>query len=173
MNIFALYPSPQESARAHCDQHLHKMILESAQLVSSALQLRQFNLPGLYKLAYPKHPCTLWAAQSEHNIAWICLLAKELNEIRQEVSNCGDHSSIHIINYVIDFLAESLPLSNPAFHTSFIFAGPAHLKLLSGDIHHKYRQYYRQKHLGWLRDKGIGMTWKGRQIPDFMAELVS
>lgn len=173
MNIFALYPSPQESARAHCDQHLHKMILESAQLVSSALQLRGFNLPGLYKLAYPKHPCTIWAARSNHNVRWICSLAFELDTMRQELSNCGNHSSAHILKLAEDFLEDQFPYTSPNLADVRTFAGPAHIKMQAVDTEEKYRRYYRQKHLGWLRDKGTGMTWKGRQIPDFMTDLIT
>lgn len=36
MNIFVLDEVPQQAARMHCDQHIYKMILEYAQLLSTA-----------------------------------------------------------------------------------------------------------------------------------------
>ena len=36
MNIFYLHPNPQTAARMHCDKHCVKMILEYAQLLSTA-----------------------------------------------------------------------------------------------------------------------------------------
>ena len=173
MNIFVLDPDPKLAASAHCDQHLHKMILESAQLVSTAMVQRQFNISGLYKPTHPKHPCTIWAAASNHNIRWICELANELDRIRQSVSNCGSHSSMEIIKTVDDFLDYEFGFLSSAAHTPFTFAGPATINIRSCDIPTKYRQYYRQKHNAWLLDKGAGMTYKGRSVPDFMADLVT
>ena len=36
MNIFYLHEDPQVSAKMHCDKHVVKMILESAQMLSTA-----------------------------------------------------------------------------------------------------------------------------------------
>ena len=36
MNIFALSPVPEVAAKWHCDKHVVKMILESAQMLSTA-----------------------------------------------------------------------------------------------------------------------------------------
>jgi hypothetical protein len=57
MNIFVLDPDLLESARAHCNKHIVKMPLEAAQIACSAL-------PS-YKPTHLKHPCTVWAAESE------------------------------------------------------------------------------------------------------------
>ena len=172
MNIFAFDPDPEISASYHCDQHLHKMILESAQMVSTAMIARGFNLPYLYKSAYPNHPCTKWAASSNHNILWLCELAFALDDIRQSVSNCGIHASIHPIKLARDYIQEEFPYATHRAVESHVFCGPAIINIRPWDVHQKYREYYRAKHLGWMKEKGSGMTWKNREVPEFMADLI-
>lgn len=174
MNIFILSDSIQESAAYHCDQHIHKMILESAQILSTAIHLSNLDIPhyALYKPTHPKHPCTKWAAMSTNNMLWLCKLAVELDDIRQSVSNCGFHASIDVIKTVADILSV-YPDINANNHTPFIFAGPATIQIRPWDIVTKYRYYYRQKHKQWLLDKGAGMSYKGRPVPEFMADLIS
>lgn len=173
MNIFVLDPNPAVAASYHCDQHLHKMILESAQIVSTAMIAREFGIPGLYKPTHINHPCTKWAAESNHNILWICELAAELDSIRQSVSNCGSHASMDIVNLVQDYLESEFGFLASNAHSPFIFAGPAIISIRPGSTVDHYRQYYRKKHNNWLLDKGVGMTYKGRSVPDFMADLVT
>ena len=65
MNIFHLDKDPNTCAKYHCDKHVVKMILETAQMLSTAYQ-RHFGFNDrLYKVAYPKHPMTLWVGQSK------------------------------------------------------------------------------------------------------------
>lgn len=174
MNIFVLDSDPKIAASYHCDQHLHKMVLESAQIVSTAMIQRGFHIPGLYRQTHPNHPCTRWAAASNNNISWICELAAELDQIRQSVSNCGSHASMEIIKLVSDYLSPTaFPLTSPSNHTPFIFAGPAIISIRPGSTIEHYKQYYRKKHNNWLLDKGAGMSYKGRPVPDFMADLVT
>lgn len=171
MNIFVLSLSgcPIESARMHCDQHLHKMILESAQMLSTALWEWGFSSP--YKPAYEKHPCTIWIKSSPAHAFWLCQLAAELEDIRQELDH-PFHASSHVIKLAKDILQEEFPkaISIPPF--SFTFAGPAHLQLnQSLTVPQKYQAYYKYKHKQWL-DKGLRMSYKGRPIPDFMQEIL-
>jgi len=172
MNIFALANTPQESARLHCDQHLHKMILESAQLVSTALQIRGFLISGIYKSAYSNHPCTQWTAQSNHNIQWVIELAIELNEIRKEVANCYDHGSIKIILRCRDYLNHAFPYVSASAADPRIFVGNivlAHKRSLSTP--EKYQAYYKLKAQAWL-DTARPMSYKGRLVPPFMADII-
>ena len=173
MNIFVLDSDPKIAASYHCDQHLHKMVLESAQIVSTAMIQRGFHIPGLYRQTHPNHPCTRWAAESNHNILWVCELAIELESIRQAVKNCDYHSSSEVIKLVHDFIRYEFPCATSTAHTPFIFAGPAIISIRPGTVIDHYQQYYRRKHNNWLLDKGAGMTYKGRPVPDFMADLIS
>ena len=168
MNIFALYPSPQESARAHCDQHLHKMILESAQIASTVLDIWGFCSTWLYKPSYQNHPCTIWASTSQHNLRWMIELADELEVIRQEL-DCPYHSSSQIIKYTRDLLSEEFPSSYSLLAHPPALAIPIHIKMRS-DIDHyqKYQEYYRWKNDRWTALDKRPMTWKNRPVPSFM-----
>lgn len=174
MNIFALSPSlcPKESARFHCDQHLHKMILESAQMLSTAYSRFRISSEFLYKPAYHKHPCTIWAGDSLANALWLCELAMELETIRQEL-NHPFHSSSDVIKFCYDTLYDIYPEVDSRYHTPFVFAGPTYLSLNpSLSIPQKYQLYYQKKAKDWL-DKGRRMSYKDRPIPDFMASVLS
>lgn len=76
MNIFFLSLSPKEAARLHCDKHVVKMIIETAQLLYSAhWVLDPEDLPDFaYKLAHKNHPCSIWVRKSLVNYLWLCSL---------------------------------------------------------------------------------------------------
>ena len=75
MNIFYLHINPSTCASMHCDKHVVKMILESAQMLSTAHRITDGNdyadEQGLYKTAHKNHPSTLWARQSKWNYMWL------------------------------------------------------------------------------------------------------
>jgi hypothetical protein len=60
MNIFHLHKDPKICAEYHCDKHVVKMILETAQMLSTAYRRNFGDNDDLYKTAYPKHPMTIW-----------------------------------------------------------------------------------------------------------------
>ena len=76
MNIFFLSLNPREAARLHCDKHVVKMILETAQLLYSAhWVLHPEGLPeNAYKLAHKNHPCSIWTRKSITNYMWLASL---------------------------------------------------------------------------------------------------
>ena len=70
MNIFYLDRDPYEAARLQCDRHVVKMILETAQLLSTAHN----ELDGgqiAYKSTHKNHPSAVWVRQSRHNYRWL------------------------------------------------------------------------------------------------------
>ena len=71
MNIFATSESEVESALALDDKRIVKMILESGQMLSSALHRHGVNHPKLYRPSYQKHPCTMWAGNTRSNFIWL------------------------------------------------------------------------------------------------------
>lgn len=75
MNIFYLHDNPSTCATMHCDKHVVKMILETAQILSTAHRIIDGNdyadEQGLYKTAHKNHPSTLWARQSKWNYMWL------------------------------------------------------------------------------------------------------
>lgn len=99
MNIFFLHLIPQICARMHGDKHVVKMILESAQMLSTVyrslmgeVKKQKGVIPcegdtgwickaekecGLkpYKITHQKHGSTLWVAQCQGNFLWLAHLA--------------------------------------------------------------------------------------------------
>lgn len=90
MNIFILDESPGCAARQHCDKHVVKMIIESAQMLSTAhrvldgseyqdrtrngRRIKRWRLnendDRFYKGVHVNHPCTVWTRQSKENYKW-------------------------------------------------------------------------------------------------------
>lgn len=74
MNIFVLDMDPELCAQYHCDKHVVKMVLESAQLLSTAHRIldgdENANSMALYKSTHINHPCSIWLRQSVHNYNW-------------------------------------------------------------------------------------------------------
>ena len=99
MNIFYLSECPVESAQSQCDKHVVKMILEYAQLLSTAhrmidgdewtdrtasgSRIKRWSLPDdreqtLYKATHRNHPSAVWVRESRSNYKWLLELFKEL-----------------------------------------------------------------------------------------------
>ena len=78
MNIFHLDKDPKICAEYHCDRHVVKMILETAQMLSTAYRKKFGDNDDLYKTAYPKHPMTIWVGDSGNNFFWSVQLLDQL-----------------------------------------------------------------------------------------------
>jgi hypothetical protein len=74
MNIFALDRNPRIAAQCHCDVHVRKMTVESAQILCTVNHLygTYDNIP--YKSTHVHHPCVKWACESQQNYNWLCEL---------------------------------------------------------------------------------------------------
>ena len=69
MNIFVLDQNPVKAAIYQCDKHVVKMILETAQMLSTVIS--DYGVDLGYKPTHRKHPCTLWAGRSRENFEWL------------------------------------------------------------------------------------------------------
>ena len=85
MNIFVLSRNVRTCAVLHCDQHVVKMPLETAQLLSTTLALTdpaQWAALREQQLAYlpthQNHPCAIWARECINNYLWLARLGIEL-----------------------------------------------------------------------------------------------
>lgn len=90
MNIFYLSHKPSRCARWHCDKHVVKMILETAQLLYTAhwsLGVPDFStapfrkgLPqrGYQSIKNKNHPCAIWARESLEHYMWLCMFGAYL-----------------------------------------------------------------------------------------------
>lgn len=112
MNIFFLSLNPKEAARLHCDKHVVKMILETAQLLYSAHWV--LNPEGLnekaYKLAHKNHPCSIWTRQSLTNYMWLASLGWWLcKEYQYRYGNQKVHKSQAHIEWLMNNPPKSIP----------------------------------------------------------------
>ena len=157
MNIFVLDLDIETCARYHCDQHVVKMILESAQIACTALNKKGFETP--YKSTHMKHPCVLWAGASFSNLQWLLKLARALNqEYRYRYQKAKDHSSLAVIDQIQGMMFESIGL------TEFPQAMPKQYKVL-GDPVQAYRNFYVGEKLKFAR-------WTRRRRPAWIASIV-
>lgn len=69
MNIFVLDLDPRQAAADQCDKHVVKMILETAQILSTVHHGYGSTAP--YKATHRHHPSTRWAAASKANYDWL------------------------------------------------------------------------------------------------------
>jgi len=108
MNIFFLDRDPYKAALALCDKHVPKMLLESAQMLSTAVQANaKKKFDDLYKPAYPKHPMTIWVGFNRDCFRWALENAVYINHQYEQRFNKG-HKSFRVIetiynnNYIDD-----------------------------------------------------------------------
>lgn len=93
MNIFYLDRDPKTCAEMHCDRHVLKMIIEYAQLMSTAhrvldgeeyyalsvngRKIKRWRMSdskyenGLMKASHVHHPSNVWVRQSRLNYMWL------------------------------------------------------------------------------------------------------
>ena len=91
MNIFHLDNDPIKAAQMMCDKHIVKMIVEYAQLMSTAHRvldgeeyldktannrnIRRWYHPEydgfLYKASHVNHPSNIWVRESDENYFWL------------------------------------------------------------------------------------------------------
>lgn len=99
MNIFVSDKDPKISAINLDDKRVVKMILETAQLLSTAIIMNGGEAP--YKATHKKHPATIWAANTKSNFMWLVQHGLYLGEEYSHRFN-KEHKSIQVINHIID-----------------------------------------------------------------------
>ena len=110
MNIFYLHPDPTIAARAMTNKHVVKMILESAQLLSTAHHVldEQNALPDLYKVTHKNHPSGIWVRESIENYNW---LYQHFIALCQEYTN--RYGKIHLTQTKLQELLKNPPINIP------------------------------------------------------------
>ena len=77
MNIFFLHRDPSRAAKAQCDKHVVKMVLETTQMLSTAARRHGYDVG--YMSAYPKHPMTIWVGDTWDNFNWTMMHGEALS----------------------------------------------------------------------------------------------
>jgi len=85
MNIFAVNACPESSARDLPDKLLVKMVLETAQILSTVHRAHDgdsfADRMGFYKKTHANHPSVVWAGECRANYEW---LAQHLRALCKE-----------------------------------------------------------------------------------------
>ena len=181
MNIFYLDPDVTKCAEMHNDKHCVKMILEYAQLLSTAHRIldghertvlsssgrkkKVWELPDgrndmLYTATHANHPSTVWVRQNQQNYIWLSQLLYAL---------CKEYTyrygKVHKVQR--EGLLEELfnwPMNIPMGEfTEPTPAMPDDVKV-SGDSIKSYRNYY-------IKNKTHLANWKNRKVPDWYANI--
>lgn len=152
MNIFYLHDNPRTASIYHCDKHIVKMPLETAQMLCTSHWLSGNDAP--YKLTHKNHPCNLWLMESLANYDWLTKLGKEL---------CKEYTfrygKIHGCERIIDWAIANKPKLPDTQMTEPALAMPDDCKV--GDAVNSYRMYYavHKQHLH---------QWSKRNKPDWV-----
>lgn len=180
MNIFILDENPVTAAMLQCDKHVVKMILESAQMLSTAHRIldgtetrirsksgkttvKNWILPDeresvLYKAVHVGHPCTVWSMESKANYNWHF---KHYNALHNEYQY--RYGKIHKSYTDLAELLRNAPDNIPDIPmTPFKLAmGAAPECINESDPVGSYRAFYQTK------QERFSMVWTKRDIPEW------
>ena len=178
MNIFVLDENPIKAAQLQCDKHVVKMIVESAQMLStvhrmcdgtmerrpskSGSMLQYFKLNDrresvLYKACHFNHPSTVWTRESVANYIW---------HYDHFMALCVEYTyRYHKIHSTQKLLEEELsvpPRNIPQIGlTPFKLAMSARPDCIFECAVKSYRAFYKTK------SDRFKMIWTGRSVPDW------
>lgn len=156
MNIFFLDFDTTKCAKYHCDKHVVKMILETAQLLCGVHHATPQVTPQVpYKLSHKNHPCAIWTRESLSNYLYLCDLGLEL---------CKEYTfrygKTHKSQQVIEWCLDNKPNIIDKGFTTPPKAMPDEYKV--SDVVESYRNYY-------IGAKKEFAKWKNRDIPDWFS----
>ncbi|HEY5717367.1 MAG TPA: hypothetical protein VIS52_02675 [Motiliproteus sp.] len=158
MNIFVLDQDIYRCAQAHCDQHVGKMVLESVQILCTALHGLGVDAP--YLPTHRNHPCIHWAMASRSNLFWLAELARALNdEFCWRYRRERDHASIAVLQQL---RLNAAPVEAIGL-TPFAQAMPEQYRMPDNPVA-AYRRFY-------CADKARFARWTRRAPPNWFFPL--
>ena len=155
MNLFYLHPDPVEAARMQCDRHVVKMILETAQMLSTAHAELDGESPA-YKPTHKNHPSTVWVRSSAAAYEWAFTHMLALG--REYTKRYGKtHKTIREHGWVLSHLPKALRDCRKPFEPP---PQCMYDECKRDDTVQAYQVYYNAKADEWAA-KGRPMTWYG------------
>ena len=178
MNIFVVNQDPIVAAKNLCDKHVVKMIVETAQLLSTThrvldgnpavvlspkgRKIKRYLMENielentLCKSVMVNHPCTQWTMQSTHNYNWLLLHGKSL---------CSEYTyryySTHSMQHLFDTHLSQLPINliknGKHESTPYAQAMPEQYRNPDNAVE-AYRNYY-------IHEKNRFAKWTRREPP--------
>lgn len=167
MNVFACDESPKAAAEALADQHVVKMVLETAQILCTVHRLR--GLPDFerrYRLTHKNHPVVRAALEHPGYLTWIgehgCYLGAEY---RYRFPG-KQHGSMPVL------VRAFADLSDPEVWASLdgAVACTGEARVPDGEsptTANLYRQCLREKYAAWT-DAGRPPRWTNRPPPAWL-----
>ena len=180
MNLFILNDDPILAAQQQCDKHVVKMIIESAQMLSTTHRMvdgkmerrpskggsmLQYFYHGdkekemtLYKACHFNHPCTIWTRENTANYNW---------HYKHFIALCDEYTHRYGKTHATDIkLRQALktPPNNMIRsnkRTPFRLAMASNPECMFEDVVKSYRAFYHTK------QKRFSMTWTKRDIPEW------
>ena len=179
MNIFYLDTDPTKAAEYMVDKHVVKMILETAQLLSTThrvldgeewidrtengrsikrwrLKNNKFLDERLYKATHVNHPCAIWTRQNSGNYYW---LHEHFIGLCDEYTH--RYSKVHKCNDMIPWLERAPRNIITTFYTSPPSLAMPDEHKVSDDPVECYQHYYKY-------GKSDMHKWTRRQAPDWI-----
>ena len=186
MNIFYLHNDPETCAQMHNDKHVVKMILEYAQLLSTAhrvidgVEEQALSKSGrkqkvwrlsddrdvhIYKASHINHPSAKWVRHNISNYSWLFEMWVEL--LREYTYRYDKvHSSERLVEYLVN-IPKNIPTSNG--WTAPWRAMPDEFKVdrsVPDYTIESYRAYY-------LGAKVKMSRWTNRPMPQWFADGIN
>ena len=179
MNIFYLHNDPKTCAQQHVDKHVVKMILEYAQLLSTAHRILDGNestvlsqtgrrkkvwqLPDgrdslLYSATHANHPSAIWARSGAKQYQWLHSLLVEL--CKEYTHRYGKHHKVERDGLLWELAKTPNKIYHDVFWSEPTPAMPDQYRV-SGDSIQSYKNYY-------LGDKQRMFSWKKRDVPSWV-----
>ena len=176
MNIFYLDEDPRQCAEWMVDKHVVKMILETAQLLSTAHRLldgtesidtssgrkkKVYKLPDdrdavLYSATHANHPSAVWARQSVENYNW---LVDHLFALSEEYTY--RYGKTHLTITKLGIPIASPPLNLKEWDMTPMPSCMDEQYKIGEDPIANYRNYYKY-------GKASMHSWKKREAPDWI-----
>ena len=182
MNIFVLDEDPQVAAQMMCDKHVVKMIVESAQMLSTAhrvldgtewtdyskngRRIKRWMSPYklmeemLYKASFVGHPCTQWVMENNKNYYW---LVEHAYELCKEYTR--RYGKVHKSEDMISLIRYRKPVNIPIADSMTPFAQAMPDEYKNPDAVEAYRAYY-------LGEKTGFAEWKYSETPSWYEEVL-
>jgi hypothetical protein len=184
MNIFYLHSDPTIAAQMQCNKHVVKMIVEYAQLLSTAhrvidgdcyiartaktnRRIKRWELPDqreqiLYKASHVNHPSNIWARESKQNYEWLyehfCSLCDEYTY---------RYGRLHETDRKLRAILASPPARIPDIGRTPIRLAIDRADCIKDDPIESYRAYYISK------QERFKMIWTNRQIPEWFTQYAN
>ena len=180
MNIFYLHKDPKIAAQMHVDKHCVKMILETAQLLSTAHRvldgeqvigktklgrnvkrwvLNDDRDTKLYSATHVNHPSAVWVRQSRANYNWLVSLFEEL--CKEYTYRYGKTHKCEPMLSTFTYGPRNISVVKP--FTEPTPAMPDQYKVPGNSVQ-SYRNYYNG-------EKQRMFAWKKRDVPGFINKI--